>query len=165
MSNIFSRASKAFTDVLAIARASSHPIINISSAPDYEKIPFGFFRVQLASGKEVLGYKDPPLTIVEFVSEFVDGEVKQRRVERKVASPFGHTWPVSEIVNLGGGRIVRLEIPRAALKVVRFSYRSQSDGVAQVGNHLILDTEALSKQFDDTVGWDGAPHRDGVEWR
>jgi hypothetical protein len=166
--NIFSKVQKKVSDTLAIVRASGDAPNTISSAGDTVRepngkggLPDGFFRVKHIDGKVKLGYKFPPVVVIH-----VDDDGNKH--ERKVASPFGHSYDVQETFrHPGTGETIKLNVPRAALPVFNLNLRGQVEGVITVGGFTVMDTESQADKYqvDGNVGYDGvnAPLREGLE--
>jgi hypothetical protein len=169
MSNILSRVSKRFSDTLAVVRAAGASPTEINCAADTIQqdgkggLPYGFFLVRHTDGAVKLGYKFPPVVVIH-----VDENGKKH--ERKVASPFGHSYDVGEsFKHPGTGATIKLDVPRAALKVFKLNLRGQVEGVVNLGGMLVMDTESAERALgfsDGSVGYDGtcAPRRDGMEF-
>jgi len=90
-------------------------IINYTGGTNYEELPLGFFRVETATNKESLGYRNTTGWL---------------------------SWNCGETVVDGDNRVT-LSVPRESLPLVRLNFRGQSAGTV-VGDQRIIDTDDLS---------------------
>ncbi len=98
---------------MKLSGGSSTPkTFDVSCAADWDKIPFGFCRVQ-ANGRESLAYRD---------------------------SAFGVLRDVRPAFKIGALEI-RLERPIAGLPIVQVHVRVAEPGVARLNGRLVVDTE------------------------
>jgi hypothetical protein len=143
--NILERTSKAARGIFAAV--TSKAALEINGPADYSKLPYGFFRVRRAEGREFLGYNDPPYVFTEF-------DEKGNAHQREVASTFGFKFEVPEMLTIGG-RTVKLDMRRSALPLVRLNYRVLPAGTARLGDYTVFDTEAQRGVWDGDTAWDG----------
>jgi hypothetical protein len=133
--SLFDRTTKTMRNAFFIVMASTKGSIEVYCAADFERLPFGFFRVKTADGKESLGYR-------AFANQTVYDPKRKRLKTIQAPSSLGIMWQVCERFTLAG-QVIQLDRPRAALPLVRLNYLRPSKGVMHVGDRTIVDTDAI----------------------